>query len=396
MFGHLNLNFSNDDNFRVYLCSLCETLGKEYGSLARFLANYDMAMLPLFLLSMDKLHTDGSGKKCDENPAPTVKKWCPLLSKNELITEQNTLFRFAASLTVMLTAEKVKDDILDEKKRFPKLFLKWIGNKERKARQLLPGIGFDPLRIEKAFETQRELENDNNSILIELTHPTGQVMAYIYGHGATIAGVPERKAMYANIGYQLGRIIYILDSFADYNNDMQSGAFNPLKCCSSNKIRLNSSIPEGSGSEALKILNAAMVEIEELVAQLPGTTQYLKEILTTRLNERVNSYVTRNDTIVKERTSWFRKLMNMSPSSLLSMPGLAFASDGRSGGSNCVGTLVSLAILFFACNCILSRCGVSGCCHHRPKSVTVDQPCGGSRTYHRDPCTGRYREGGCC
>lgn len=386
MFGHLDLGFADDESFRPYLCSLCGSLGENFGLMARFLTNYDMALCWFVAREVSS-----------SQDAPR-RKVCPLLVRNGVFRGESRMGLFLSSITILLTAEKVKDDSLDGGKHYPRLVMKWLEKKITTARRLLRESGFDPLVIEEAFDTQRRVEEQNSATLADLAESTARVMSAIYGHAAAIALKPPLKQVSANMGYLIGQIIYVIDNIIDYNADIETGSFNPLKgCLHQNRIIKQHTLPDDALRMAKAVMYPALEAIEEALAKL-NMAPVVMETLTRALRQKVEDCLVPVERDMEGyEQGWIQKLRRYEsiPLPLLSFPHIVSASNGRDGGNACCASftfLIIMAILYvFICR---GCCGRA--CRSGPDRVTVDHGCGGRRTYRRDRCTGRYRDDGCC
>ncbi len=386
MFGHLNFGLEKDKKFRIYKCSLCYTLGKEYGIMARFFTNYDMALCLLVALSYKK------------EEVRIKRNMCPLLSINKILPDDLPILKYVAAMTVLLVSEKIKDDIYDEKKKFPKKVLRWIGSRQDKAVSVLKGFGFKTKTVEKAFETQRILERRDDAELFQLTEPTANVMSEIYSFAAIVNGISEYENAFRRIGYLLGQIIYLLDSIVDYRHDLVTRTFNPLRTCFLTERDNTDFISEDIKEKVFPLLKMLQVNIERTLKELPENS-YMKNIFVTRLSQKLEEIFETIDLPVK--TNFTERIRNALIPSFFSLPGIAFASNRKGTGNGCAESAVSLLFplfIIFLVYSIMCRGCLRGCCSSSPDKVTVDHGCEGKRIYKRDPCTGEYKDErtGCC
>jgi hypothetical protein len=382
MFGHLDINFGRDRDFRRYQCSLCHALAADYGSMARFLTNYDIALCLLI--------ASGAGAR----NIIVRKKVCPAFSINETLNQQHPLLKYLSAITILLVSEKVKDDIYDEKRHYPAFAEKWLEKRRKKADKILAQLGFDPLLIERTFEIQRLLESKEKIDLLQVSEPTAYIMSEIYTFTALVNKTPESEETLRQIGYHLGRIIYILDSLIDYSHDMHRNAFNPLQRCFASTKEITENIPQEAKVQSYLLLNTALSNLQRLLRDLPGSFGLINA-LPERIRRKIESAMALPSYPVKEQEHTIWKLRRMTPLSLLSLPDMALASNGREGGNACYESITFLIIMLVAYAVICRGCCGRGC-SSQPDKVTVDHGCGGRKTYRRDSCTGRYRDDGCC
>lgn len=383
MFGHLDLNFEGDTEFRIYMCSLCHTLGKEYGVMARLFTNYDMSLCLLTVLSHAK------------ESLRIKRNICPALSINKILADELPVLRYAAAITVLLVSEKIKDDIYDENKKYPKKLLRWVEKRKDKAIKVLRGFGFDPKTIEEAFETQRILEKRGETELFNLMEPTAIVMSEIYAGAAILSGISEYESIFKRIGYSLGKIIYLLDCIADYRHDLMRNTFNPLCKCLVCRSDPTTSISHDIKENVFHLLKTFQMDIKKALHKLPENP-YLKDIFEIRLTQKLEEMFKAIDLFRSlEKATLIERVRNTLSFLPLFSSGLAFASREKEAGSGCFESLTSiLCVLFiiFIAYAIICRGFCRECCSGAPDKVTVNHGCEGKRTYRRDPCTGEYRD----
>ena len=216
----------------------------------------------------------------------------------------------------------------------------------------------------------------------------------MYAHAARITGRVETIESMSTIGAALGEIIYLLDSFTDYADDLRNNNFNPLHLCGGAATN-HSTISPAARVDVRRIFDDCLDHIRVALEGM-GASPELRNILTVQLQARLDQVLDQS-VLPKEApcSSFISRLSELSPISLLFFPRLAFAADGR-GGSSCIEPLIPLAIVLFGLNCVMQKlCGHGICGREKPDKITVNDGCIGKKTYKRDPCTGKYKEDGC-
>jgi len=387
MFGHLNISLPNSYRFRTFQCSLCHALSADYGSMARFLTNYDVSLMLMVAIS-------GAEKEFF-----LKKRLCPLLCRDEIIHGQIPILRFAAAVSVVLVSEKVKDDEFDEKRNVAPRVLSWLAKKRHKADSILRQLSFDASLISSAFLRQRELETQTDAPLNIYAEPTAQVMAALYAHAARLSGNFDHGGLLREAGYRLGHIIYLIDALVDYFPDVNNKIFNPLSGCKSSCAITNTGseqIPAEALQQAIKLLNNAADAFAAALNSLPQSRS-LYFSLAERIKEHISNILQTVQAPCKDSVSPRYGFCKSTTISLLSTPTAAFAADGSNPLMGCCQSLLPLAILYFGFNLMCRGKGCQGCCSSHPEKVTVDNGCGGQKTYRRDSCSGKYKEeSGCC
>lgn len=226
MFGNVKpikeeLKMREYDVFKSYYCGLCKSLGSNYNQLTRFGLNYDLTFLAILLAST--IEIDGETKKMS----------CfvhPLQKRN---TKKNSEpIDYASDMSVLLVRYKLKDD--------------W--NDDRNYKSLLasiPYIYYDEklnvkypktvIVLKEQLKKLNDLEKSNSENLDLCANAFALIMKEIFGNN-DICDEKQGRIL-SQIGYYLGRWIYIIDAFEDIESDIKSGNFNTLVLKYSKKIK---------------------------------------------------------------------------------------------------------------------------------------------------------------
>lgn len=199
-------------------CSLCRQLGKSYGPFAKLSLNYDCTFFALVLLALaPKECPEFSAGRCTVNPL----KKCAFCSGGAELD-------FAASLTVILTYYKLRDDLRDPglPKRIAAGLLypaaAWIHRKAAKRQPKMEAI------VSACMERQRFVEQTLNPGTDQCAEPTALMLEQLLPLAAgREASEPDGRVL-RQVGYYLGRWIYLIDAADDLESDLRSGAFNPF------------------------------------------------------------------------------------------------------------------------------------------------------------------------
>lgn len=222
MFGYVTVNkpelkIKEYEAYKGVYCTLCKEMGKEYGFLSRFLLSYDGAFYVMYKLGLSEDKIDVSDSRCSFNPCKKCMK----------ITCENNIYKLACAITVILAYFKLVDNLHDS--RFLKKIILYIlypyfsiiKNKAKKKYADIFHI------VSRGMAEQFALEKDENVSLDKSAHPTAHILSELFSYGET----GESKENAGQFGYQLGRVVYFLDAFDDYEKDMKDHSFNPFKNC---------------------------------------------------------------------------------------------------------------------------------------------------------------------
>lgn len=195
--------------YKQHYCGLCHALSSGYGLRARWLLNFDTTFLQLFL---NALAEKSCSKQCR----------CPyhLGKKRECISGKVT--EYAADVTVLLSYLKFEDDIADDNSFAAKVLARVYRGCFEKAKSRQPKL---EAKIKNHLKTLSEVERLNE------TNP--DIPAAVFG--ALLGDVFGDKAY--EVGYRLGRFIYLCDAACDFKSDIRRGRYNPLVRCRQDEVR---------------------------------------------------------------------------------------------------------------------------------------------------------------
>ena len=220
MFGYVTvykpeLKVKEYEAYKGVYCTLCKEMGKEYGILSRFLLSYDGTFYVIYKMGLSNEKVTAEKSRCTFNPAKKCAK----------ITCESDIYKLASTITIVLAYFKLIDNLKDSKgikKLFLYLLLPYFSHLKRKALKKRPDIFTE---IEKGMKEQFEIESEKQISLDKSAHPTAQMLGWLFSLNEC---ENTKKAAY-DFGYHLGRVVYFLDAFDDYERDVKENSFNPLK-----------------------------------------------------------------------------------------------------------------------------------------------------------------------
>ena len=222
MFGYVTINkpelkIKEYEAYKGVYCTLCKEMGKEYGFLSRFLLSYDGAFYVMYKLGLSQNKINVTNSRCSFNPCKKCMK----------ITCENNVYKIACAITVILAYFKLVDNLHDSsflKKLVLYIFLPYFTIIKNKAEKKFSDIY---KIVDKGMQEQFSLEESNEKSLDKSAHPTAEILSQLFSIGET----GENKENAKQFGYQLGRVVYFLDAFDDYEKDINENSFNPFKDC---------------------------------------------------------------------------------------------------------------------------------------------------------------------
>ncbi len=217
MFGYvtpykMELKIKDYEMFKAYYCGLCISIKNNFSNLCRMTLNYDMTFLGILLDSLEYSKHKYVVTKCIAHP---MKK------KPKVI--DNRALDYAAFCNVSLVYYKLLDDYNDDNslsKKFISMYIKKFINKSKE--DLSPIL----VNIEENIKKLSFLEKSEKIISIdELSDPFASLTAFIVSYYYKDENF--YNDLY-NLGYNLGRWIYIIDAFDDLKEDMEKHKFNAI------------------------------------------------------------------------------------------------------------------------------------------------------------------------
>lgn len=214
MFGYIAINkaemkFKDYDIYHSYYCGLCRSLKDCYGRSGQLTLSYDMTFLILLLTGLYEPETNISTERCVAHP---VKKH---------LVRSNRFSDYAASMNLLLSYYKCKDDWDDDRKKKSFVAMKILNPKLRHARTTYP-LKADLIASNLKKLSELEVKNEQNIDL--MAGLFGEIMAELFA-----VKEDEWEMSLRHIGFFLGKFIYILDAYEDIEEDIANGNYNPLK-----------------------------------------------------------------------------------------------------------------------------------------------------------------------
>lgn len=214
MFGYVMINkpelkIREYEEYHSFYCGLCHTLKEEFGFHAQLTLNNDLTFIAMLLTSLYEPKTEELENTCILHPIHKYKK------------KMNECIQYAACMTIVLTYFKCEDDWLDEHKWSKRLSKTLLKRQFQNVETIYP----DKVRnIKKYLKRIHELEKKKNYTLDEISKYSGMMLGEICAYKQD-----EWYDELFHFGFYLGKFIYFMDAYEDYEQDMEKGCFNPFK-----------------------------------------------------------------------------------------------------------------------------------------------------------------------
>lgn len=222
MFGYVTplkpeLKIREYESFKSYYCGVCMHIKDGFGNIPRMSLNYDMTFLGLLL---DGLHEEERSFKIQRCIAHPLKKK-PMIVNNKALA-------YAAAMNVSLVYYKLLDDVADDrsmKSKVSSIILSPYKSKFNRNVTIINDIIEENLKKLSYLEVEKRF-----SSIDEIAHPFSEIVGKILNlYPEEFEGDSEeiRGNLY-ELGYSLGKWIYIIDALDDLKEDMEKNKFNPI------------------------------------------------------------------------------------------------------------------------------------------------------------------------
>ncbi|MBQ9300545.1 MAG: hypothetical protein IJ214_08535 [Clostridia bacterium] len=214
MFGYVSVNpqglsEAERKRFRGFYCGLCHVLRERYGDIGRLTLSHDMTFLSLLLAALYEPEEKTGEERCALHP----------LKPHPVVLQAAA--EYAADMNIILAYYKCMDDAQDEgslRGRAGRVALQKAF--EQAAERWPTQSGTVQASLERLAALERQESND----LDALARLAGDML------GACFPWKQDAFAPYLrDMGAALGRFVYLMDAYEDYDADEKRGRFNPLR-----------------------------------------------------------------------------------------------------------------------------------------------------------------------
>lgn len=209
-----DLRIKEYEFYKAVYCGLCHH-EKRLSRRLRYTLSYDMVLLALLRLGATGERSCFLKKRCPVHPV----KGCLTVDRSESL-------RYTAAASAILLYEKLKDDIADER-GFRRFAAKLMAKGAYKA------MKHDPMplvaeRVREGLFALAECEKRGSSDVYEGADLFGRMLGevFCYDNGTSLSR--EAVISLREIGYRVGRFIYMLDAYADRLDDQKEKKYNPF------------------------------------------------------------------------------------------------------------------------------------------------------------------------
>lgn len=220
VFGYLQiykdeLKVKEYEAYKSVYCGLCKQLGKDYPFFTRAILSYDCTFYAMLLMSLKRGCTGFDEERCKFNP----------LKKCKFANCRDDSYSKAAALSVITAYYKLIDNIADSGffksliSRAAKLF---FVRSHKKAAKLYPKL---EEFVSEMMKSQSQVEKSGDVTLDSAAHPTAKLLSDLLSLEALD---DMQRRVLCELGYHIGRWIYLIDAADDYEKDKKQNSFNPF------------------------------------------------------------------------------------------------------------------------------------------------------------------------
>ncbi|MBO7169891.1 MAG: hypothetical protein J6W28_01785 [Clostridia bacterium] len=216
MFGyvkprHADLVVREHEFYRAAYCGVCRAMRKETGFLSSFSLSYDAVFLALCRMLATDRRVCCKRRRCVAHPL----KKRPCLCENEALS-------YAARAFALLAEEKLADDRKDA--RFGKRLRAWLLGPLFRRGARRARLGFLRQETMACLDRLHEMEKASLPSVDAPADEFGDLLGLVFAEGLS----EEQAPLFYDVGYHLGRFIYVADAADDYAADRKSGDYNPF------------------------------------------------------------------------------------------------------------------------------------------------------------------------
>lgn len=214
MFGYIAINkaemkFKDYDMYHSYYCGLCKRLKECYGRRGQMTLSYDMTFLIVLLTGLYEPETSIDTVNCIAHP----------FEKHTART--NVYSDYAASMNLILTYYKCKDDWNDEQKKKSYIVMQALKSEMKEINTKYPE---KVSRVSANLQKLSMLEAENEQNIDVMAGLFGEIMAELFAYRHD-----EWENSLRKIGFFLGKFVYLMDAYEDVEKDISTGNYNPFK-----------------------------------------------------------------------------------------------------------------------------------------------------------------------
>jgi len=214
MFGYININGSglteeSKKAYQAYYCGLCRQLKADCGTKGQMLLSYDLTFLIVLLTGLYELENKEMEFTCPVHPAKRRK------------AAINEATEYAADMNLILAYHNLADDWKDDRSYAKKALVKIL---DKDYARIVAKYPRQAKALEHYMEQMEILERQKESNLDLVSGLSGEMLGEIFCWKEDV-WTEELKTL----GFYMGKFIYLMDAYEDFEKDKKKNVYNPLK-----------------------------------------------------------------------------------------------------------------------------------------------------------------------
>jgi len=213
VFGYININQKElteegKKAYQAYYCGLCRQLKSNCGTKGQMMLAYDMTFLIVLLTGLYEL------------PNEKTKFTCALHPTQKRIAWINDATKYAADMNLILAYHNLIDDWNDDRSYTKKAFAKML---DKDYTRIVSKYPRQVRALEEFMRKTAEAEKNKETNLDLVAGLTGEMLGEIMCWRED-----EWQEEMRTLGFYMGKFIYLMDAYEDYEADQKKNCYNPL------------------------------------------------------------------------------------------------------------------------------------------------------------------------
>lgn len=207
--------------YRGIYCGLCKTMKNNTGITSPLTLTYDFVLLAILRSEVNNEGFSVVPGRCIVHPI-----------KKRPIAKENTALTYCSAVSAILTYYKLLDDKTDadvKRRIIVKTTIRQARRNMKKAIKAFPEFELTSLasNVSQCLEELAKLEQERSDSADICADVFGRLLAKCFSHNIDNT---EKASHCYELGYRVGRWIYLADLCDDFKSDIKNGSFNPLIC----------------------------------------------------------------------------------------------------------------------------------------------------------------------
>lgn len=213
MFGYVipnqkELKVGQLEEYRSWYCGLCRCLQGKYGIIGRFSLSYDMTFLGMLLSSLYEPERTSRERTCIAHPFTRQRSY------------HDIYLEYAADMNILLNYYKCLDDWRDDHNLIKIGYGALLCRGGRRVAKTYPQKA---KKIKRCLGQLTQAEQERTENLDLVAGLFGEICGCLFA-----CREDEWRECLYRLGFYLGKFIYLMDAWEDWEEDLKKEHYNPL------------------------------------------------------------------------------------------------------------------------------------------------------------------------